>query len=100
MHSRAPVTSFRIATWRPLSRYLGPWVPEPQLWQDPFPTVDHTLIGPGDVTTLKDQILASGLSVSQLVSVAWRSAASFRGTDKRGGAMGHVEMSVARASTP
>ena len=72
----------------PLSRYLGPWVAEPQLWQDPVPAVDHPLIGPSEVAELKKQILASGLSVSQLVSVAWRSAASFRGTDKRGGANG------------
>jgi catalase-peroxidase len=72
----------------PLSRYLGPWVPEPQLWQDPVPAVDHPLIEPDDIAALKQQILASGLSVSQLVSVAWRSAASFRGTDKRGGANG------------
>jgi catalase-peroxidase len=72
----------------PLSRYLGPWVPEPQLWQDPVPAVDHPLIGPSDIAALKQQILASGLSVTQLVSVAWSSAASFRGTDKRGGANG------------
>ena len=72
----------------PVSRFLGPWVPEPQLWQDPVPAVDHPLIGPDDVAALKKQLLASGLSVSQLVSVAWRSAASFRGTDKRGGANG------------
>jgi catalase-peroxidase len=72
----------------PLSRYLGPWVAPPQLWQDPVPAVDHPLVGPDDIATLKKQILASGLSVSQLVSVAWRSAASFRGTDRRGGANG------------
>ncbi len=72
----------------PLSRYLGPWVPEPQLWQDPVPAVDHALIDANDVAALKRQVLASGLSVSQLVSVAWRSAASFRGTDMRGGANG------------
>jgi catalase-peroxidase len=72
----------------PLSRYLGPWVAPPQLWQDPVPAVDHPLIGSDDIAALKKQILASGLSVSQLVSVAWRSAASFRGTDKRGGANG------------
>jgi catalase-peroxidase len=72
----------------PLSRYLGPWVPPPQLWQDPVPAVDHPLIGADDVTALKKQILGAGLSVSQLVSVAWRSASSFRGTDKRGGANG------------
>jgi len=72
----------------PASRYLGPWVPEPQLWQDPVPDVDHDLIGEADIATLKDKILASGLSISQLVSTAWASAASFRGTDKRGGANG------------
>src|SRR6185369_16796699 len=72
----------------PLSRYLGPWVAPPQLWQDPVPAVDHPLIDANDIAALKQQVLASGLSVSQLVSVAWRSAASFRGTDKRGGANG------------
>jgi catalase-peroxidase len=72
----------------PLSRYLGPWVPEPQLWQDPVPAVDHDLIGEADIATLKAQILASGLSISQLVATAWASAASFRGTDMRGGANG------------
>jgi catalase-peroxidase len=72
----------------PLSRYLGPWVAPAQLWQDPVPAVDHPLIDDGDIASLKQQILASGLSVSELVSVAWRSAASFRGTDKRGGANG------------
>jgi catalase-peroxidase len=72
----------------PVSRYLGPWVPEPQLWQDPVPDVDHELIGEEDIAALKSTILASGLSTSQLVSTAWASAASFRGTDKRGGANG------------
>jgi catalase-peroxidase len=72
----------------PVTRYLGPWVPEPQLWQDPVPAVDHPLISEQDIAALKSQILASGLSVSQLVSTAWASAASFRGTDKRGGANG------------
>jgi catalase-peroxidase len=72
----------------PVSRYLGPWVPEPQLWQDPVPEVDHELIGDRDIAALKDKILASGLSIPQLVSTAWASAASFRGTDKRGGANG------------
>jgi catalase-peroxidase len=72
----------------PLPRYLGPWVPEPQLWQDPVPEVDHELIGGQDIAALKDKILGSGLSISQLVSAAWASAASFRGTDKRGGANG------------
>ena len=72
----------------PVSRYLGPWVPEPQLWQDPVPAVDHELIGDEDIAALKGRILASGLSISQLVSTAWASAATFRGTDKRGGANG------------
>jgi catalase-peroxidase len=72
----------------PVSRYLGPWVPEPQLWQDPIPPVDHDLISGGDVAVLKGKILGSGLSVSRLVSTAWAAAASFRGTDKRGGANG------------
>jgi catalase-peroxidase len=72
----------------PVSRYLGPWVPEPQIWQDPVPPVDHELIGDADIAALKEKVLASGLSVSQLVSTAWASAASFRGTDKRGGANG------------
>ena len=72
----------------PVSRYLGPWVAEPQLWQDPVPRVDHELIGEEDIRALKVKILASGLSISQLVSTAWASAASFRGTDKRGGANG------------
>jgi len=72
----------------PISRYLGPWVAEPQLWQDPVPAVDHELIGEQDIAGLKGKLLASGLSISQLVSTAWASAASFRGTDKRGGANG------------
>ena len=72
----------------PITRCLGPWVPEPQLWQDPVPAVDHELIGVKDVAALKGKILASGLSISQLVSTAWASAATFRGTDKRGGANG------------
>jgi len=72
----------------PVSRYLGPWVPEPQLWQDPVPEVDHELIADADIAALKGKILASGLSISQLASTAWASAASFRGTDKRGGANG------------
>ncbi|TXS44866.1 catalase/peroxidase HPI [Streptomyces sp. t39] len=72
----------------PLTRYLGPWVAEPQLWQDPVPEADHELVGDEDVAALKRTILSSGLSVSQLVSTAWASAASFRGTDKRGGANG------------
>jgi catalase-peroxidase len=72
----------------PRSRYLGPWVPEPQLWQDPVPDVDHELIGEQDIAALKRQILDSGLSIPELVSTAWNAAASFRGTDKRGGANG------------
>jgi catalase-peroxidase len=72
----------------PVSRYLGPWIPEPQLWQDPVPPVDHELVGEADVAGLKEQILASGLTVPQLVRTAWASASSFRGTDKRGGANG------------
>jgi catalase-peroxidase len=73
----------------PLSRYLGPLVPaEPQLWQDPVPPVDHELIGEKDIAALKAKILASGLSISQLVSTAWASASTFRGSDKRGGANG------------
>src|SRR5688500_20136066 len=73
----------------PIARYLGPEVPkEPQLWQDPVPPVDHALIDAKDIATLKSKILASGLSISQLVSTAWASASSFRGTDKRGGANG------------
>jgi catalase-peroxidase len=72
----------------PLSRYLGPWVAQAQLWQDPVPAVDHPLVESDDIVALKKQILACGLTVSQLVAVAWRSAATFRGTDKRGGANG------------
>jgi len=72
----------------PLSRYLGPWIPEPQLWQDPVPRVDHPLIDEKEIAALKSTILGSGLSVSQLVHTAWSSAATFRGTDKRGGANG------------
>lgn len=73
----------------PRSRYLGPLVPEEVLlWQDPVPEVDHELIGTRDIADLKSKILASGLSISQLVSTAWASAACFRCTDKRGGANG------------
>ena len=73
----------------PISRYLGPLVPkEPQLWQDPVPAVDHKLIGERDIAALKAKILASGLSISELVTTAWASAATFRGSDKRGGANG------------
>ena len=72
----------------PVSRCLGALVPEPQLWQDPVPEVSHELIGEQDIADLKGKILASGLSISQRVSTAWASAATFRGTDKRGGANG------------
>jgi catalase-peroxidase len=73
----------------PVSRYLGPLVAaEPQLWQDPVPVVDHEVIGEADIAALKARILASGMSISQLVSTAWASAATFRGTDMRGGANG------------
>src|SRR3954451_3457419 len=72
----------------PVSRYLGPWVPEPQLWQDPVPVADYAPIDSGDVQTLKGKLLGSGLTIAQLVTTAWASASSFRGTDKRGGANG------------
>src|SRR6202041_3218209 len=73
----------------PIARYLGKLVPaEPQLWQDPVPAVDHALIGEAEIAALKGKILASGLSISQLVSTAWAAAASFRGSDKRDGANG------------
>jgi len=73
----------------PVSRYLGPLVPkEPQLFQDPVPAVDHELIGERDIAALKAKLLESGLSISQLVKTAWASAATFRGSDKRGGANG------------
>jgi catalase-peroxidase len=73
----------------PIHRYLGPLVPkEILIWQDPIPTVNHPLIGEGDITALKAKILASGLSVSQLIATAWASASTFRGSDKRGGANG------------
>ena len=73
----------------PIARYLGPLVPkETLLWQDPVPAVDHALIGEQDIAALKAKILASGLSIPQLVSTAWASASTFRGSDKRGGANG------------
>jgi catalase-peroxidase len=73
----------------PITRYLGPEVPSEQLiWQDPVPALDHDLVDAADIAALKDTILASGLSVAQLVSIAWASASTFRGTDKRGGANG------------
>jgi catalase-peroxidase len=72
----------------PTSRYLGPWIPEPQLWQDPVPDVDHDLVDHNDVAALKEKVVGSGLSISQLVATAWASASSYRDTDKRGGANG------------
>ncbi len=72
----------------PVSRFLGPWIPEAQLWQDPVPPVEGQLVGDADVAALKAAVLDSGLSVSELVGTAWASAASFRHTDKRGGANG------------
>jgi len=72
----------------PVARYLGPWVPEAQLWQDPVPAVEGALVGPEDVATLKQRLLDAGLTTEQLVTTAWASAASFRSTDKRGGANG------------
>jgi catalase-peroxidase len=73
----------------PIARYLGPLVPkEPLVWQDPIPAVDHPLVGDAEIASLKAKLLASGLTVSQLVSTAWASAATFRGADKRGGANG------------
>lgn len=72
----------------PVTRCLGPEVPEPQLWQDPVPAVDHKLIEEADISNLKRQLLESGLSQSELISTAWASASTFRGTDKRGGANG------------
>src|SRR5207245_572985 len=68
----------------PVSRLLGPLVPEPQLWQDPVPAVEHELIGAQDIAQLKSKILASGLSTARLVTTAWASAASFRGPDQTG----------------
>jgi catalase-peroxidase len=73
----------------PISRYLGSMIPaEPQIWQDPVPAVDHALVSEQDVAALKTKILASGLTIAQLVTTAWASAATFRGSDKRGGANG------------
>lgn len=72
----------------PIDRYLGPWVAEPQLWQDPVPAVEGAQIDEADIASLKSRLLDSGLSVQQLVKTAWSSASSFRGTDKRGGANG------------
>ena len=72
----------------PISRYLGPWIAEPQLWQDPVPAVDGELIDEADIKALKAKVLESGLSVPQLVKTAWSAASSYRNTDKRGGANG------------
>ena len=73
----------------PVARYLGPQVPQqPQIWQDPIPAVDHPLVDEHDIAALKAALLASGLSISQMVTTAWASAATFRGSDKRGGANG------------
>jgi catalase-peroxidase len=72
----------------PVTRLLGPWVAPPQIWQDPVPEVDHELVGDAEIADLKQRILGTGISVSRLVTTAWASAASFRGTDKRGGANG------------
>src|SRR5690606_9662799 len=73
----------------PRARYLGPDVPtEELLWQDPVPAVDHPLVDDADVASLKNALLASGLSIAELVSTAWASASTFRGSDKRGGANG------------
>ncbi len=95
-HPRAFTDAFAKAWFKlthrdmgPVSRYLGPLVPaKPLLWQDPVPAVDHKLIGERDIAALKAKILASGLSISQLVTTAWASAATFRGGDKRGGSNG------------
>ena len=72
----------------PVSRFRGPWVPEPQLWQDPVPPVDHDLVGEAEIANLKSLLLGSELTSAQLISTAWAAAASYRGTDKRGGANG------------
>ncbi|SNY65943.1 catalase/peroxidase HPI [Paractinoplanes atraurantiacus] len=72
----------------PVARFLGPWVPEAQLWQDPVPAAEGALVGEADIAALKAKVLESGLSVSELVQLAWASAATFRSTDKRGGANG------------
>jgi catalase-peroxidase len=72
----------------PVSRFLGPWVPEEQLWQDPIPAVDHELIDDADIAALKESLLGSGLSISRLIATAFAAASSFRGTDMRGGANG------------
>ena len=86
--SRKPGTSSRIATWGPFRVFLALKVAEPQLWQDPIPKVDHELIDENDIKELKAKVLASRLSTSELVTTAWGSASTFRGSDKRGGADG------------
>ena len=85
----------------PIARYLGPLVPkETLIWQDPIPAVDHPLVGEADIAALKTKILGSGLSVSQLVSTAWASASTFRGSDKRGGANGaRIRLAPRRTGT-
>src|SRR5262249_13767516 len=85
-HASARAWSKRLPRHRgPIARSPGPLVPpEPQLWQDPVPAVDHDLVGDADVAALKAKILDSGLSIPQLVSTAWASASTFRGTDMRG----------------
>jgi catalase-peroxidase len=72
----------------PVSRFLGPWVPEPQIWQDPVPAVDHPLVDASDVSALKTKVVESGLSIAELVGTAWAAASSYRNTDMRGGANG------------
>lgn len=72
----------------PVSRYWGPWIPPVQIWQDPISAVDHKLVDAQDIQLLKEEILQSGISSSRLISTAWSAAASFRGTDRRGGANG------------
>ena len=72
----------------PVSRFLGPWVAEPQIWQDPVPAVDHALVDASDIAALKGKILDSGVSISDLVGTAWAAASSYRNTDHRGGANG------------
>ena len=82
----------------PRARYLGPEVPAEELiWQDPIPEVNHPLIDAQDIASLKSKILASGLTVSQLVSTAWASASTYRGSDKRGGANGARLRQIGRA---
>jgi catalase-peroxidase len=72
----------------PISRFLGPWVPEPQLWQDPVPPVDHELVGDAEIAELKQRLLSSALTTAELVRTAWAAASTYRDTDKRGGANG------------